>query len=343
MIGKSEFFLSLTIICPLIFMQTKLGHFPINEGLTISLVYYNLSSLSFALFTACNAQKINLDIRRGFGETRSRAGDSRWMARHRDLRPRADMPNQDTGPRLVIDPVPGSTHFRWRLEDGGKTLATGVELHPDGFSATDGAAKSALMILHTLSSSYTRLCRQIRDAPQPGEVAETSAEVPEVLTCAEGSLITDEEVEAPPDAEVKATDPNTVAYMLGKTMRSVEQSEDEILFKATTGEVFRMYHGQDCCEHVEIEDIAGDLGDLVGSPLTMSEEISSEPPDGHVPNEESETWTFYKFATVKGFVTIRWYGSSNGYYSESVDFMRIEDGSSAETEVSEQSGLEATP
>lgn len=185
MIGKSEFFLLLTIICPLIFMQTKLGHFPINEGLTISLVYYNLSSLSFAPFTACNAQKINLDIRRGFGETRSRAGGSRWMARHRDLRPRADMPNQDTGPRLVIDPVPGSTHFRWRLEDGGKTLATGVELHPDGFSATDGAAKSALMILHTLSSSYTRLCRQIRDAPKPDESTCSDGEMSEVL-CSDG-------------------------------------------------------------------------------------------------------------------------------------------------------------
>jgi len=115
--------------------------------------------------------------------------------------------------------------------------------------------------------------------------------------------------------------------LIGKTMVSVVNKDDEeIIFTTIDGEQFKLYHWQNCCECVTVESIAGDLADLVGAPILMAEEATSqENPEGATIEykDESFTWTFYKFATSKGYVDIRWYGRSNGYYSESVDFDKI--------------------
>lgn len=162
----------------------------------------------------------------------------------------------------------------------------------------------------------------------------------------------------------------------GKTFDTIEWCEDTNIFLTTHNrqqvigiadesyikflnteikEGFKLYHQQECCEHVYIEDICGNLQDLIGSPILLAEETSSKVSYFQVQSEEllpeaieihnnvefinlskitnkytqledsdeSFTWTFYKLATIKGSVTIRWYGSSNGYYSESVDFEKI--------------------
>lgn len=73
-----------------------------------------------------------------------------------------------------------------------------------------------------------------------------------------------------------------------------------------------------------IDDVCGDLDDLVDVPMLLAEERSTqEQPEGATGLDDSNTWTFYEFATIKGSVTIRWHGGSNGYYSESVDFEQI--------------------
>jgi hypothetical protein len=109
--------------------------------------------------------------------------------------------------------------------------------------------------------------------------------------------------------------------MIGKTFDSVTGSEggSQMVFSGPSGKM-SFFHLQDCCEGVSIDDVCGDLSCLAGSPILQAEEVSRRN-DGPKPSEYSEswTWTFYKFATVKGSVTVRWLGESNGYYSESVD------------------------
>lgn len=113
--------------------------------------------------------------------------------------------------------------------------------------------------------------------------------------------------------------------LVGKVFTEVVNTGDEVKFITEDGSGFVMLHRQDCCEGVYVEDISGDLEDLIGSPITLAEEATSNenPEDVSKDYQDSFTWTFYKLATIKGYVDIRWYGESNGYYSESVDIVKI--------------------
>lgn len=109
--------------------------------------------------------------------------------------------------------------------------------------------------------------------------------------------------------------------LIGKTLTRVEHNKllDEIEFEAP-GERWRMFYEPACY----IEDIVGDLSDLVGAPIVMAECVTNQDaPPGRRGVDSTYTWTFYKLATVKGYVTIRWFGTSNGYYSEEASFERI--------------------
>lgn len=66
--------------------------------------------------------------------------------------------------------------------------------------------------------------------------------------------------------------------LVGKTITSIVggQGDEQLTIETGDDKIYRMYHNQDCCEHVYLEDIAGDLSDLVGSPILTAEESSSE-------------------------------------------------------------------
>ena len=118
-----------------------------------------------------------------------------------------------------------------------------------------------------------------------------------------------------------------VSELLGKILVDIYSNGYEIKFITESNDKYLMFHEQDCCESVWVEDICGDLTDLLNSEILEAEDVSDTmgiPCSEEEYNEyESVTWTFYKIGTRKGSVTIRWCGTSNGYYSERVDFAKV--------------------
>ena len=104
----------------------------------------------------------------------------------------------------------------------------------------------------------------------------------------------------------------------------LEIDSDCIIFRCLTGEEYHLYHEQDCCEHVSLNDFVGSKEDILNSEILLAEEVNGRYPG----NEDDEyggsvTWTFYNISTARGDLSLTWRGESNGYYSESVYFKQI--------------------
>lgn len=115
---------------------------------------------------------------------------------------------------------------------------------------------------------------------------------------------------------------NSLEEIIGKVIVSVTgiaQDSEEIIFELENGDSYRMYHEYSCCEQVYLEDINGNIDNILNSPVLRFEEKTQ---DASI-DEDSRTYTFYTIATVKGYLDLRWCGESNGCYSESVDFEKL--------------------
>lgn len=99
----------------------------------------------------------------------------------------------------------------------------------------------------------------------------------------------------------------------------IYKGSELIVFYGKSGYAVKMFHEQNCCEHVSVESI--DNPDDIYTDTSfcrITESTNSSEDNGDM--SYSYTWTFYNIQTDKGWATIRWYGESNGYYSEAVNF-----------------------
>lgn len=110
----------------------------------------------------------------------------------------------------------------------------------------------------------------------------------------------------------------------GEIFRKIEVDDKKEFIKlhCDDDKFYTLEHYQDCCESVFLEDVCGNINDLLDTPILLANEVTSR--DNPKGNPESFTWTFYTLSTIKGTITLRWYGESNGYYSEGVDLFKWE-------------------
>jgi hypothetical protein len=71
---------------------------------------------------------------------------------------------------------------------------------------------------------------------------------------------------------------------------------------------------------VYLDDTHGNLADLQDA-IVFEAYCETNSDKAKEDYDESFLWTFYRIQTDKGVVVFRWYGSSNGYYSEEVSFL----------------------
>ena len=130
---------------------------------------------------------------------------------------------------------------------------------------------------------------------------------------------------------------NCLSELEGEVISTVEGAEggQETIITTESGKAIKIYHEQDCCEHVSIED--SEVDDIVGGYCHFAGFVDGEAPvvttNDDYYYEESQTWSFLKIETSKGSIWQRWLGESNGYYSERVDILGgVVEGSAAHKE-----------
>lgn len=112
--------------------------------------------------------------------------------------------------------------------------------------------------------------------------------------------------------------------LIGKTLSAVIPIEDGIAFKIRGGGQGQLRGHRSHLSSVVIRDVVGDLSDLVNSPIVMADVEAKDNHDIIEDEDTGITWTYYKLATQRGYVTISFRGDSlGGRYTENALFEMV--------------------
>jgi hypothetical protein len=109
-----------------------------------------------------------------------------------------------------------------------------------------------------------------------------------------------------------------------KEITGLEKNSPEVNI-VTNQTTYKLYHHQDCCESVFVENVIGDEKDILNEEIIFAEEdAGANDPDWYDEHyNDSHTWTKYVLKTESASLEFWFLGESNGYYNESVSIKKI--------------------
>lgn len=146
------------------------------------------------------------------------------------------------------------------------------------------------------------------------------------------SLLKDGNVEFVDITEIDISDERYIIdynILSNEIVKDIKYKKDDSLIVGVSiilesGRRINIDHFQECCEVVQLVDVAGGkLEDIIGERLikvNLSSRENKDEDDGtyEICYDYSNVWTFITISTFNTDLTLRWHGSSNGYYSENM-------------------------
>lgn len=115
------------------------------------------------------------------------------------------------------------------------------------------------------------------------------------------------------------TEPQEIIGKILEAWNTHYENYDELILKFADGTEAKFFHRQECCESVRLRGRSyKELDNFIGKEITgfYLEENDATPEDGY----GSATITDITFEFGNESVLACWWGESNGYYGEGVDF-----------------------